>query len=226
MRTLLPLLAFGALLLAAIPAAEAQTTGPQYSIIVSLVPPEDPFSPRQLSLDMAGKVEYVGDPSSALNLNGVYVEYHITKAPAWLSVTVSPSTDVIHLAQGQQYVGASVFTVSMMASEGGAPGSAADVVEITATVTPSMPFSYSKSAAAQAMVQYYAGENEECDEGHTVALTPLSAEPEPAAARPEEEPELTVQSGGVAPMGTWYAIAGFGLVGAGVGILLRRRFKA
>lgn len=227
MRTSLLLLAFvGAALACLATPAQAQMAAP-YNLVVSLAPPEDPLTAERTSLEFAGKVTYVGDVTSALNLNGVAVQYKITQAPTWAAVTVSPGSDVIMLTQGQQYVGSASFTVSVFVDAGALSSSEVGVIEITATAMPSAPLSYPKNAAGQAAVQFYVPPHgDDCEEHATAAALLATTDDAPAAAPQDEDDTLQVQTAGAAPTGTWYAVAGFGLVGAGVGLLLRRRFKA
>ena len=157
MRSIIHLLLTGTLLgavfAAFVPVAEAQgTAGPQYSIVLSLTPPSEKVKPLQGQITFQGKVEYTGDPSSGGNLVGVPVSYKVTKAPAWAAVTVSPGSDVIQLASGQQYSGSKTFTVAVTASDQ-APAFQSDTIEITATVTPSSPGATPKSAAQTVPVQ-------------------------------------------------------------------------
>jgi hypothetical protein len=199
--------------------------GPQYSIVISLAPPTDALSAEKTKVEFAGKVTYVGDPTSMLNLHGVPVQYKITQAPAWAAVTVSPGSDVIQLTtQGTTTTGSAHFTVTVFAGADAVPSSEVGIIEITATVIPSAPLTPPKSASGQAPVQFYVPPHEDgCEEHATVAA--LFAEAPAAAPKEESGDDLHVQTAGVAPAGTWYAVGGFALVGAGVGLMLRRRLK-
>ena len=232
MRRLLPLLLLalaGTVLAGLAPTAQAQWTGPQYNIVLSITPPQDALTVDAPVAVVAGKIDFTGDPSTLLNTNGVPVEYTITKAPAWLAVVVSPSHDVIplYMAGGAIVTGSRTFTVSLHAANATLDQSVLDVVEITATVYPSSPGTPPKSVAQGFPVQYYVPPHEDdCDEHATAAaLLAQAREAEQASADEAQGEELVVQSGTVTPVGTWYAVGGFGLVGAGVGLLLRRRLR-
>lgn len=208
--------------LAALTPAAAQWGGPQYTVVLTIVPPTDPLTRDAPKVVLDGRVEFTGDPTAHLNLNGVPVSYQVTKAPAWATVSVSPAHDVIPITQSHlQVTGSRTFTVTVIADEDAVAGT--ELIEIVATVSPTTPQSPPRSAAQSAPVQYVAPEKEEdCpEEGHVQAYA-LFAEEEPAA--PEEE--MTVQTGGVTPVSTWYALGGFALAGAGAGLALLRRRRA
>ena len=232
MRRLAPLLLAG-LLLAALPSAQAQWVGPQYNIVLTLTPPSESFTENHTKIVLDGRIDYTGDPLSALNLYGVPVTYSVTKVPAWLSATVSPAHDVIVLTMGQTVTGSRTFQVTLIASPGALDRSVVDTVEVTATVYPTTPSTPPKSAAVSVPVQYLASPQHDHDEGepcaeHETASFFLRSPRDDALGAPEEGAgdDLTVQTGGaVAPVGTWYAVGGFALVGAGVGLMLRRRFR-
>lgn len=229
MRTSLLLLAFAGLALAGLaPTAQAQMPGPQYNIVLSLTPPGEPLQDDHHQLVMRGRVDFVGDPTMALNTEGVPIQYTITKAPAWLTVVVSPATDVIPLAFGSPVTGSRTFTVTAQAT-GMLDASVVDIVEITVTASPTSPLSQPKSASQGVPVQFYVHHEDEddCDD-HAAATATADAKPASEEATAPQDPghePLTIQSGGVTPMGTWYAVGGFVLVGAGVGLLLRRRLN-
>lgn len=233
MRSLLPLLLLamaGTLLAGLAPTAQAQAAS-QYNIVLSLVPPETPLTAQAPHTIIFGRIDFVGDPSTMLNWNGVAVEYVVTMAPSWLAVVVSPSSDVIPLTMGGTTVtGSRTFAVSLHASNATLDESVLDTVEITATVSPTSPFlSYPKSVSQAVPVQYFAPpHDDDCEEHATAKALLAEARASQEAAAPEEtgDEPLIVQSGGVTPLPTWSAVAGFGLVGAGLGLLLSRRRKA
>lgn len=144
----------GAVFAALVPVAEAQASGPQYNIVISLTPPTEKVKPLQGQINFQGKVDYTGDPSSSGNIVGVPVSYKVTKAPAWAAVTVSPGSDVITMpaTPGAQATGSRTFTVSVTASDQ-APAFQSDTIEITATVTPTTPSTPPKSAAQTVPIQ-------------------------------------------------------------------------
>lgn len=142
----------GTVFAALVPVAEAQGAGPQYSIVLSLTPPQDKVKPLQGQITFTGKVAYTGDPSSGGNLVGVPVSYKVTKAPAWAAVTISPGSDVITLTQGNPYTGTASFNVAVTASDQ-APAFQSDTIEITATITPSSPGATPKSSAQAVPIQ-------------------------------------------------------------------------
>lgn len=223
MRTLLALLALAGLLLAAAPAS-AQAS--QYALVLSLVPPVEVLT-EDGWIQVTGKVDFTGDPTTYLNLNGVPVEYKITALPAWASAVVSPSTDIIHLdgPHGPTATGSRTFTLRIDAGQA-PPSTEIGIAEITATVYPTAPGSYPKSVSAQVPLQYFVPEaEEECDDHLTATAILLPPEEDEVVAAPaEDSDEITVQSGGVTPVGTWYAVGAFGLAG-GIGgfVMLRRR---
>ena len=228
MRTPLLLLALAGLALAgAAPTAQAQ--GSQYHVVLSVLPPEEAFTPERPEIAIKGKVDLVGDFTMLLNMEGVPVSYEVTQAPAWLTVVVSPAQDVIHLSQtGLSLSGARTFTVTMVAN-GGMDAGAVDSVEITATVRPTSPSTPAKSVAQAVPVQFHVPQHEdECDE-HASAAELLAAakasQAEGDTAARDEDGTLAVQSGATTPVGTWYAIGAFGLVGAVAGLLVVRRLK-
>lgn len=226
MRALLPLLLATAMLLVLLPPAAAQ--GPSaYNLLLTIESPQEPVRVGSM-LVASGKVEVTGDATLyPFGMQGIPVTYHISKAPAWAAVIVEPGSDVIFLDSptGPVVRGARTFTVSIAGSDA-MPDAVLDTVEITATVSPQAPAG-AKSVAQSMAVHTQAGEA--CDEDHAA---PASAEASSAETAPAGEPlatpaqrsdDLTVQTGQATPVGTWYALGGFGLAGAGVGAFLWRR---
>lgn len=214
MKTALLLAALAGLVLVATP-AEAQQSS---SLIVMMNVPEQPLTAEQPRITFSGMIDYTADLTTYTSLSGIPVTYTVTKAPAWASVIISPATDIIPLPSTPSFMfmASRPFTVIVDVGSN-VTGELVDQIEVTATTTPG---SFGKAATGKSAVpiRLDVAQDEPCDAAHPLA----EPEAQPAAAEPA--PEVQVQSGSVTPLSTrWLVIAGFGLVGAGVGLVLRRR---
>ena len=150
---LLTVALMGAVVLAFVPVAEAQTS--QFNAVISITPTSEKVKPLQGSITMSGQVSFTGDPQAFGNIVGIPVEYKVTKNPAWASVTVSPANDVIQAGQpgaNGQVTGTKSFTVSVLATDQ-APAFQAENIEITATFRPANPGAAAKSVATTVPIQ-------------------------------------------------------------------------
>lgn len=228
MRTILLLLALAGLALAS--PASAQGIG-QAAGILTITPPKVDLR-EGIPLLVDGVIEFRGDAYHALNMQGVPVEYKVTIAPEWAAVTVSPANDVISLnVNGPQVTGARPLVVSILLSDQALIGDVG-TVEVTATFRPQAPGSAPFSVSAGIPVRASSEHGDDClehikaQQAASTSSTSSSADTfgAPAAAPSTEEQPLYVQTGGADTTGkAWYAIAGFGLVGAGVGFVMWRR---
>lgn len=227
MRYILPLLiALAGLALAA--PASAQGFG-QAAAVLTITPPQHDLQ-RAEPLVVEGTIHFTGDLVHALNLHGIPVEYKVTYAPPWASVLVTPGNDVIPLHAGPSPTvqGTRPLTVSILLSDAIHPGQIG-VIEVVATLRPQQPGASAFSVSASIPVRVE-GHPDDCPEyaGTTdSSVAPATVDPlaqQAAAPVSANEQPLYVQTGGATPMNTaWYAIGGFGLVGAGVGFVLWRR---
>lgn len=213
MKNALLLAALAGLVLVAMP-AEAQQTA---TLTLTMSPPERALTADEPQVTLQGVAVYTADATAYLALVGIPVSYHVTKAPAWASVTISPATDVFPVPStpSPTYSAARAFTVVVNADPN-AVGEAIDQIEITATTAAAIA-GKSTTGKNTVPIRLMMATEEPCDVEH-----PLPAETQPAAAEPA--PEVQVQSSAATPVATrWIVVAGFGLVGAGIGLVLRRR---
>lgn len=235
MRTLvLALLALSLLTLVPAP-AQAQQTG---SLVLVLNAPERALHGDDF-VTVTGIATLTVDYTAVLAVSGIPVTYTVTKAPAWATVIVTPGSDVFPgpyaPMPGLAYSVTRAFSMTISVADG--PGqNVVDTIEITA-VTEAAPLGRSFTGKASVPVSFYA-EEEACEvhDGELLALAREAAN-EYAAAKEDSvdvtaeaprkdasEPELHAQSGSATTLSIpWIAVAGFALVGAGVGLVLRRR---
>lgn len=157
--------------------------------------------------------------SAATNTNGWTVIYTVAKQPAWAIVTVSPSTDILHsfLSLSPTMVVTKSFTIGIEVDPNYF-GEAIDQVEIVATVVPSAAVAGQIVSAKSSLSVHALTDDAHCEDAATATVA--------AAPADEEAPEtVTIQSAAppTSPV-PYVAIGGFAAVGAGVGLLLRRRF--
>lgn len=242
MRTLV--LALTALaLLTLLPApAQAQQSA---ALTMTLAAPDAPLTAGAL-LSFHGVVTYTADYTAALSLSGTPVSYTVSAMPEWASVVVSPANDVFPGPNspgfGLSYTATRMITITVTLARPLAED-ASGAIEITAVSRPGM-LGQSATGKASAPILYDAPD-EPCDEAaHSEELLALAREAADAYAkeqatqedattdvptgRPDAPTEdLTVQNTGAQPLGAlpWIGLAGFALVGAGVGLVLRKRFR-
>lgn len=228
MRPLL-LVALAGLALGA-PLAGAQQNA---SLTIHLQVPDEPV-PRGAALHTTGIVTLTTDWTAFVSSpNGVPVTYSVTKAPAWASVVVSPATDVFpapsHPPIGVAYSTQRQITITIAGAEQTTEPELG-TIEIGAT-TSAGALGRSATALGSMIVKLAPVEEPTpCPEHEALASQDAAATaPEPAiqaSASPEEGGEVTVQQAGASPVSTpWLVVGAFGLVGAGVGIVVRQRLR-
>lgn len=222
-------------IVASLPApAAAQQQG---SLVLMLQLPEG-LTP-DATVSFLGTATLTVDYTAALAMTGIPVTYAVAEAPEWASVTIQPASDVFPPPSaagppGFAYTVTRTFQVVVSVADGPAEDAVAALL-IDAWTTPSTVFGNSFYGSGATQVSFDApDEPEECDHGLTDAqLAALKAEAVEAynameAAQREDEAsgEVTTQSTGASPVTmSGLAVGGFALVGAGVGLLLRRRLK-
>lgn len=216
------------------PAAAQQ----QGSLVITIAAPEGPLRPGE-TLVVEGYATLTVDVTGMLSLTGIPVHYTAI-APAWANAIVSPASDVFPTppapTAGLSYSVTRAFMVTIGAGE----GPTHDVVEALQIQAQTAPSSFGQSfMGIGATALAWDAPDETCDELHGEELLALAREAadEYAAAKegqtdlatdaPRDDAasgELHVQTGGASPLALpWIAVAGFALVGAGVGLVLRRR---
>lgn len=225
-RALLVLLLLSGGIALAAPLAEAQVLG---SVLTLSVAPGDEPIVEGGRLILYGTLTFTGDVTAVGNVNGIPVTYVVADAPAWATVVVSPSSDVLPVpfpsGPGLSYTVTRMFTIIVDAGHGGVDGDVG-AIEVVASANPSMPASSKPSAKALTPIRYEAAQDD-CPEPAVVAAPAPAPEHETATAAParaETGGTTTVQSSAATPLALPIAaVAGFGAVGAGAGLLLRRR---
>lgn len=212
--------------LAALPHASAQQTG---AVTVHLQAPTEAVR-EDGSISFSGTVTFVSDYTAVTSLMGVPVQYMVTAAPEWASVVVSPASDVFPLpaaGASPSYVATRTFTITVAAGQE-LPSDVTSLVQITATTTPGL-LGKSFSGRGETLVHYDAPEHEDCPEGYTTeevaAMAAEAADAYNAYQRDQSSSDdVTVQNAAASRLSVpWAAVAGFALVGAAVGLVLRRR---
>lgn len=233
MRPLIAALAM-LLLLTFLPApASAQQQG---AVTVQLNVPETPLADDLTRITFAGIVTFTTDVTASASTTGIPVSYTVTKQPEWASVIISPATDVFSFGMPTGLSMTATKTVTIVVSLAKDPGEDLNgVIEITAETSPG-PFGASFTGKGSTPIAYDAPEEEPCAEGHLVtnadweamAVEAADAYNEYQASKAEEDggDEVSVQTGGAStlPM-PWLIVGGFALIGAGVGLVLRRRLS-
>ena len=229
-RPLLLALLAGTVLAA--PLAQAQSSS---TLVLAMPAAEDPL-PAGGRLVLGGTATFTADLLVYGNTQGVPVTYTVSNAPAWASVVVSPQTDVFPVMVGAaspSYTVSRAFTVLVDGAPTG-PDNEIGTIEITATATPTMQGSRAATARLNTPVRFDAGE-EACEDHAAVeqvayayvtpgATAPTADAEADADATAQDDTTTTVQSTSTTPIALpAAAILGFGAVGAGVGLLLRRR---
>jgi len=219
-------------LVAFLPApAQAQMSS---SLVVHLPGPETPLV-EGASLSLAGQVTLIADLTGYANLNGIPVTYTVVDKPAWAIVTLSPANDIFPvpygLPMGTSYVVTRPIVVSVTVDPAAAPAQdTTDDIVIAATTAPSAPLATSATGHGSFLVQYDAPDEEPCAEhaGMTheqmAQMAVDAADAYNAQQRDEASDDVTVQNTAATRVSTpWVAVGGFALVGAAVGLVLRRR---
>lgn len=235
MRTLV-LVATTLALLTLVPApAQAQLSS---QVTMTLTAPTEPLK-ADGTLTFTGAVTYTADYTAMLALTGIPVQYAVSEKPEWATVIVSPANDVfpapVGPSSGLAYSVTRMITVTVTLARA-LEEDASGAIVITATTSPAplgqaamgqgaVPILYDAPdkecqgpANAQLLEMAREAANEYAEKGGNVDV-PTAA---PATEAPAEE--LRVQSGGASPLALpWIAVAGFAIVGAGVGLLLKKR---
>lgn len=230
MRTLVPILAALALLTFLPAPAAAQQQG---SLVLQIAPPETIYP--DTTITTVATATLTVDVTGMLSPSGIPVTYMVETVPAWATVTLSPASDVftapMMVPNGASYTVTRTFTITISVAH--YPGDMIDLLRIAAITSPGF-MGQSIYGAGEATL-FYDGPNadEECDHGLTDAqVAALKAEAIDAyneynaAKDAESSDEVTVQNASASPVPlTSLAIAGFALVGAGVGLVLRKRLR-
>lgn len=211
----------------AVPLAQAQFNT---SLVLSAAPPEAPLLAGG-RLSYGGTATFTADVLVFGNTQGVPVTYTVTQAPEWATVVVSPQSDVfpVMLQPTLAQSASRPFTVLVDGAPVG-PDGALGLIEVTATATPTMPGGKAATAKVAVPIRFDAGDAP-CPEHDDVqaAFAIIDASmPTPDAAQEDaeasEDGTTTVQSGSATPLALpAAAVLGFAAVGAGVGLVLRRR---
>ena len=234
MRTLVLVVAALAVLTFLPTPAQAQQSS---SIVLALNPPAEALT-KDTMLTFSGTVVYTADYTAMLALSGIPVSYSVVNAPAWASVVVSPASDVFpmpsHPGMGASYSVARTITVTVTLAHAMAED-ATGAIEIAAT-TRAAPLGHAATGVGAVPILYDAPE-EDCHELSEAELLAMAREAANAYVEQSgtdittDAPttdagsdELHVQTGGASTLPVpWIAVAGFALVGAGVGLILKKR---
>lgn len=218
-------------LLVLLPApAQAQQTG---SLVLHITPSDAPLR-EDGTLVLSGFATLTVDTTAVLAFSGIPVMYTIETHPAWASAIVSPSTDVFPApmagaAPGLSYTVTRSFTISVSA----ATLPMEDVTDILRMGAETTPHAMGRPVygSGEALLTYDAPD-EPCPE-HAVTQEQLAtwaaqaadAYNEQQASGTQQAPEeVTVQDAGASPIPLpWAAVGGCAILGAGIGLAMRRR---
>lgn len=213
--------------------ALAQAQGSS-ALTVQLMPPEAALIDGS-SITITGNVTLTADLLAYANLNGIPVTYTVEKQPAWLVVSVTPSSDVFPLPQTPTGTAISITRpISVTLSPDPASAPSMDTVSkviLGATAIPSAPASWSVQGRGSIPIMYDAPDPVPCAEHEGMTHEQMAQMAVDAAnaynAQQRDEAsgdDVTVQNAAATtlPM-PWVAVAGFALVGAAAGLVLRRR---
>ncbi|HET6405042.1 MAG TPA: hypothetical protein VFH78_10380 [Candidatus Thermoplasmatota archaeon] len=229
MRTLVLLLAAAALV-ASLPGAHAQQSG---ALILTLEAPAEPVREGGM-VTFLGTVTLTVDYTAMLSLSGIPVSYSVANAPAWASVVISPASDVFpmpsHPHPGTSYSVTRQIAVTVSAADVPERDTVA-AVEIAAVTSPG--FAGRSFTGNGATPVAFDVADEACDAAHAEELAAPARQAAQAYAKHQTSgngaqdasaEELTTQSAGARPLPLPYAVvAGFAILGAGIGLVLRRR---
>jgi len=213
------LIALALAALAAVPAADAQLTA---ALTLTANSPDHALASGETT-NVTGVATFTADATALLNVNGVPVTYAITKAPTWLSATISPTTDIfpIPLTPAADVVVTRPWRLDLLVADN-ASGDDVSYIEITAIAQPEAPLagtlSHGASAKIQIPVRLHAATTDPCPD----AVAPPAPAASPAAAPVPQPVHVQSATATISPF-SWAAIAGFAAVGAGVGLALKRR---
>ena len=171
------------------------------------------------SLGAAAVLQYSADPTVYLSLEGVPVTYSVTKQPAWATVVLSPQSDIIPVQVQPQTTFNAMRSLQVLVDiPGDATGDLVDLIEVTATIRGGalgIPLVVKASVPLHLVAGPHA-----CPD----AAPAPARDDAPATVSPQPSAPVKVQSASMSvPTISGVALAGFALVGAGVGLVLRRR---
>lgn len=202
------------------PAATAQQAG---TLALAFDAPEAALAKDAPPLAIPGVATLTVDVTAVTSTHGVPVHYVVTKQPAWASVIVSPASDVFPLPMTPGLSMSVSRQVMVLVSAAPGPGvDTTDVIEIQAVTTPGI-LGRSIETRGATPIRFDAPDEKPC---HDIDLAALAAEAEGYHAAMHAQPdEVSVQSTTATPVRTPALVAGaLALVGAAVGLVLRRRF--
>jgi hypothetical protein len=219
-------LALGLAALVLAPLASAQQQG---VLTLRVSTPTSDLRP-DTSLAVAGVATLYADPTVAAQLSGVPVRFFITKLPNGTTATISPATDVFEFGPqvATTWESTRPFQVIVYGTKD-LPADTFDVVEVTAVTTPSFGGNY---FSAKVMIPLHLVNGDTaCPPANATPATapPPAPAPTTSATKASANASATpvhVQSTAPAatfPVAPAAAIGGFAVVGAAVGLLVRRR---
>lgn len=238
MRSLALVLASLALLSVLPAPAQAQLSA---SVVITLEAPTEALT-ADSTLTIPGTVAYTADFTAWAGVFEIPVTYYVEDAPAWATVIISPANDVFPAPgapmAGFSYTVVRMISVTVTAGEA-PPGDASDSISIMAIAHPHMG-GQAASGVGAVPVRYDAADEpcHELTDEEMLAMareaaneyvaknggTGVGSEAPNAAPAQGGSDELHVQTRDASPLSLpWIAVAGFALVGAGVGLVLRRR---
>lgn len=214
--------------LLSVPLAQAQFSS---ALMLAVAPPEEAVLAGE-RLTFGGTATFTADVLVIGNVQGVPVTYTVSNSPEWATVVVSPQADVFPVSapgMGLSQMVSRSFSIIVDAAPTG-PDGAIGTIEITATAQPTMPMGKPATAKVSTPVRFDAGD-EPCPEHEAIQTAYAFIEPDlapPQDASPDSEAQddgtTTVQSTTTTPIALpAAAVLGFGAVGAGVGLFLRKR---
>lgn len=213
------------LTLAILPHATAQQSS---ALVVSIAPPPDPVADRPVAAE--GYAMLTADWTALTSLNGIPVTYSVSRAPEWATVLISPTNDVFPIpatpTPSASFTSVRSFQVTVILAHP-VTETLTDLIEITATTQAGLLGRPTESKGAftiTAVGQHACPETTTPAEGTGNAPAPTTLAE--AHAQPDGNADVTVQQAAAMPIPTpWIAVAAFGLVGAGVGVVLRDRMR-
>jgi hypothetical protein len=194
------------------PVASAQSSG---AITFSPLTFVDPIAPGHVA-DHTSQVTLTTDATGYASSPGIPVEYHVSQAPPWAVVVVSPATDVF------TYVSTRPLQVQVLVGDVNFTGDRMEKIEITAVAVGKFGSLMGKTAfpvAIHAEPRCVPAPAPAAALRHAAVAAKEVAHPAPSPSG-----TLTVQTHAATPATTGLAIVGgFGLAGAGAGLVLARR---
>jgi len=222
--TIILLLAAAAFL--ALPAASAQQQG---SLVLTSAPPTNALAADSTTL-VPVKLEFTFDATGDLQTAGIPVSYAVTKAPNGTAVSVSPASTVIPTTVGADALGLSrtvekTFQVVINVNKD-APADVFDTIEVTAITHPG---TLGNAFMGRTVIPIHIENAQAPCAQATVTGPPPTTVPAPSASHASTSaPAAPVRVQSAAPASSFpvapvAAVGGFGIVGAAVGLLARRR---